>query len=118
MRNTVETITTTYKHKRAKATFILTTCALMTYVLVPAKAAAAVLPETAKLVPPETVLLVNINDFGQLKQQFEKTNLYNLYKDPAMAAFVDDAKAKLMRLSRYFSMAMYCPRAGQRLLYY
>ena len=59
-----------------------------------ASAQAQALPKTAKLVPSETVLLMEIDDFQQLKTQFEKTNLYKLYKDPAMAAFVDDAKAK------------------------
>ncbi|MCK4752539.1 MAG: hypothetical protein KAS75_03765 [Planctomycetes bacterium] len=58
---------------------------------------AKTLPDTAKLVPPETVLLVNINDFNQLKQQFEKTSIYKLYKDPTMAAFVNDAKAKWLK---------------------
>jgi hypothetical protein len=37
---------------------------------------------------------MNIDDFQQLKTQFEKTSLYKFYKDPAMAAFVDDAKTK------------------------
>ena len=60
----------------------------------PASAQPEVLPATAKLLPPETILLMDIDDFQQLKTQFEKTNLYKLYKDPAMAAFVDDAKAK------------------------
>lgn len=57
-------------------------------------AAADTLPATAKLVPPETILLVNVEDFNQTQRQFEKTSFYRLYKDPAMAAFVDDAKAK------------------------
>jgi len=63
------------------------------YVLasVPAK----VLPRTAGLVPPETILLVDIDNFNQLKTKFEKTNLYKLYKDPAMAVFVEDFKTKL-----------------------
>ena len=51
-------------------------------------------PKAAKLVPAETVLLVEIDNFSQLKQQFEKTNLYKLYKEPAMAAFVDSLKEK------------------------
>ena len=59
-----------------------------------ARAGAGVLPKTAKLVPPETILLVDIDDFNQLKKQFEKTNVYKLYKDPAMAAFINDAKEK------------------------
>jgi hypothetical protein len=56
--------------------------------------AAGVLPATAKLVPPETALLIDVGDFNQVRQQFEKTNFYKLYKDPAMANFVADAKAK------------------------
>ena len=60
-----------------------------------ASARAGVLPKTAGLIPPETVLLVDVDNFSQLNQQFEETNLYKLYKDPAMAAFVDDFKAKL-----------------------
>jgi len=60
----------------------------------PRKASGRVLPKTAGLVPPETVLLVDIDNFSQFKGQFEKTNLYKLYKDPAMAAFVDDLRAK------------------------
>jgi hypothetical protein len=59
-----------------------------------ASARAKALPRTAKLLPPETILLMNIDDFQQLKTQFEKTSLYRFYTDPAMAAFVDDAKAK------------------------
>jgi hypothetical protein len=59
-----------------------------------ASARAKALPRTAKLLPPETILLMNIDDFQQLKTQFEKTSLYKFYKDPAMAAFVDDAKTK------------------------
>jgi len=55
---------------------------------------AKVLPITAKLVPPETILLIDIADFGRLKTQFEKTSFYKLYKDPAMAAFLSDAKTK------------------------
>lgn len=55
---------------------------------------AKVLPDTARLIPAETVLLVNIEDFSQLKQQFEKTNIYKLYKDPSMAGFVSALEAK------------------------
>ncbi len=55
---------------------------------------ALVLPKTAKLVPPETILLADTDNFSQLKLQFEKTNLYKLYKDPAMAAVVEDFKTK------------------------
>ena len=55
---------------------------------------AKVLPKTANLVPAETVLLVEVDNFSRLKTQFEKTNLYKLYKDPAMAAFFDNLKTK------------------------
>ncbi len=57
-------------------------------------AQAGSLPMTAKLVPPETILLVSVDNFSQLKAQFEKTSFYKLYKDPAMAVFVEDAKTK------------------------
>lgn len=65
-------------------------CILCTSTNVLAKA----LPKTARIVPPETFLLVDIDDFSQLKTQFEKTSFYKLYKDPAMAAFIDNFKAK------------------------
>jgi hypothetical protein len=52
------------------------------------------LPETAKLVPSDTVVLVDIGSFSQLRTQFEKTNFYKLYKDPAMGAFIEDFKSK------------------------
>ncbi len=59
-----------------------------------ASAQAGVLPKTARLLPPETVLLTDIDNFSQLRGQFEKTSVYKLYKDPAMAAFVEDFKTK------------------------
>lgn len=52
------------------------------------------LPETARLVPPDTLLLVDIDNYNKSKAQFEKTSLYRLYKDPAMAAFVEHVKSK------------------------
>jgi len=81
------------RHKFNCALMLICYCALG--LLSPfVSAQAETLPRTAKLLPPETVLLIDVDDFQQLKTQFEKTNLYKLYKDPAMAAFVDDAKAK------------------------
>ncbi|NQT01386.1 MAG: DUF3352 domain-containing protein [Planctomycetes bacterium] len=61
---------------------------------------ALTLPDTAKLLPPETVLLIDVHDFSRLKQQFEKTDFYKLCKDPAMAAFIDDLKAKWRQKSQ------------------
>jgi hypothetical protein len=55
---------------------------------------AQILDDTARLIPPETILLMNIHDFSQLKRQVEQTNFYKLCKDPAMTAFVDDFKTK------------------------
>lgn len=52
------------------------------------------LPQAARLLPAETVFLAEVENFSQLKTQFEKTNLYKLYKDPAMAGFVNDFNAK------------------------
>jgi hypothetical protein len=60
----------------------------------PVSVCAIELPRTAKLVPPETILLVDINNFNQLWAQIEKTNFYQLYKDPAMAPFIDNFKTK------------------------
>ena len=72
---------------------LLFSCALM-LLCVTASVGAIELPGTAKLVPAETILLVDINNFNQLRAQFEKTNFYRLYKDPAMAAFIDNFKTK------------------------
>jgi len=69
-------------------------CALVLPLCFCALVQAEVLPKTARLIPPETVLLVDVDNFSRLKQQFEKTNLYKLYKDPAMAAFIGDTKTK------------------------
>ena len=60
----------------------------------PARGSTAVLPETARLVPPETVLLVNIDNFNEMRAAFERTNFYRLYRDPAMAGFVEEFKKK------------------------
>ena len=57
---------------------------------------AEVLPNTAKLLPGETIVLLDVKDFQQAKSQFEKTCHYRLYKDPAMAAFVGNSKAKVL----------------------
>ncbi|MGD2095672.1 MAG: DUF3352 domain-containing protein [Phycisphaerales bacterium] len=53
------------------------------------------LDDAAKLIPPETVLLIDIDDFSHLRRQFEKTSFYKFYKDPAMAPFVNNLKTKL-----------------------
>ena len=76
----------------------ITLMILCSYALVllwtPAPVRAVTLPETAKLLPPETVLLVDVQNMSSLKRQFEETNFYKLYKDPVMAAFFDDLKTK------------------------
>ena len=66
---------------------------VLLYSVVPVQA--KILPGTAALIPPETVLLVDIENFSQLKQQFEQTKAYKLYKDASMKAFVEDFKGKL-----------------------
>jgi hypothetical protein len=78
--------------RTAKKIFI---AVIVSIVCVFPRAQAGTLPKTAKLVPPETVLLLDVDDFSQLKTQFEKTSPYKLYKDPAMAAFVEAAETKL-----------------------
>jgi hypothetical protein len=78
-----------------QSTFSKILCSLAIVVLwAPISIKAVDLPDTAKLVPPETILLVDIGNFSQLRTQFEKTNFYKLYKDPSMAAFVEDFKTK------------------------
>ncbi len=71
----------------------LYSCAVM-LLCSPVSVSAETLPETARLLPPETILLANIDNFNRFRTGFEKTNFYKLYKDPAMAAFVDDFKTK------------------------
>jgi len=56
---------------------------------------AAQLPKAADLVPPETVLLIQTDDFKALKEQFEKTSYYKLYSDPVMAPFFEKLKSSL-----------------------
>ncbi len=75
------------------ALIFLSSC-LLGPLLLPAGVRAA-LPETAKLLPPDTAFVVKIRNFSQLREQFEKTDLFNLYKDPSMAPFVNDFKKKL-----------------------
>ncbi|UCF00268.1 MAG: hypothetical protein JSV82_04145 [Planctomycetota bacterium] len=85
------------KHTGKATTKAKVLLALMTYVLtthIPTPAQADSLPKASELVPAQTIVLVDIDNFSQLKGQFEKTNFYKLYKDPAMTAFVDDVKAK------------------------
>ena len=55
------------------------------------------LPDTAKIVPPETMALVNIADANSLQKQFQHTSMYKLYKDPVMAAFISSFKTKLQK---------------------
>jgi len=69
-------------------------CAIMVLCSCPA-ARAVDLPRTARLLPPETLLLIDIDSFDQLAGQFRQTSFYRLYKDPAMASLLDDLKAKI-----------------------
>ncbi|MFA5251218.1 MAG: DUF3352 domain-containing protein [Phycisphaerae bacterium] len=73
---------------------LLLFCCALGFLNTSASAKAKSLPKTAKLLPPETIVLLDIDDFQQLKSQFEKTNFYKFYADPAMTAFVEDAKVK------------------------
>ncbi len=58
-------------------------------------AVAKALPKTAKMVPADAIVLIDIGNFSKTQQQFEKTNFYGLYKEPAMAAFFESVRAKL-----------------------
>ena len=59
--------------------------------------AAEPLPKTAKLIPADTVALLEIENFSDLQTQFEKTSLYKIYKEPAMKAFFDEVKTNLKK---------------------
>ena len=83
----------TTTHKLPFALMLLCSCALMC-LCSSSSVRAGTLANTAKLIPPETILLVDVDDFDRLRTQFERTNFYKLSKDPAMAAFVDDFKTK------------------------
>ncbi|MBN1818630.1 MAG: hypothetical protein JW828_14810 [Sedimentisphaerales bacterium] len=50
------------------------------------------IPETAKLLPQDTVFLIEINDVTELQAQFGKTAFGRLYKDPSMARFIEHCK--------------------------
>ena len=81
-------------NKKSLQALMLLCSVALTLLCFPAVAGAAELPVTAKLVPPETILLMDINNFNQLRGQFEKTNIYRLYEDPAMADFIDNFKTR------------------------
>jgi hypothetical protein len=55
----------------------------------------AKLPETAKFLPERTAILVNVEDLNECREQFKKTNLYGLYTDPSMKAFVTETERRL-----------------------
>ena len=81
-------------NKPYRTLVLFCSCVLM-LLSAPATLSAIELPKTARLVPPETIVLADINNFNQLWTQFEKTNIYQLYKDPAMAAFINNFKTRL-----------------------
>jgi len=68
---------------------------LIILALLPALAHSAPLPDSAKLLPPDTLLMLTLNDFQQIRTQFEKTRLYELYKDPTMQPFIEKMKSLL-----------------------
>jgi hypothetical protein len=56
------------------------------------------LPPSAKLLPPETVIVVDVPVFDKLNENFKKTDLYKLYKDPLMAPFIEEVKGKWQKV--------------------
>ena len=44
----------------------------------PAPALALTLPDTAKLLPPDTIVLIDVHDFSQLKKQIHSCLVYSL----------------------------------------
>jgi hypothetical protein len=79
-------------HKPHFLPMLLCSCALMLFYSSTSARALLTLPDSARLIPSETILLVDIHDFSQLKRQFEKTSFYKLGKDPAMQPFIDNFK--------------------------
>ncbi|MDT8301506.1 MAG: DUF3352 domain-containing protein [Sedimentisphaerales bacterium] len=89
------------KMSRKLLTTIILLCSYSLVLLwTPAPVRAVTLPDTAKLLPPDTVLLVDVQNMSSLKKQFEQTSFYKLYKDPVMAPFFDNLKTKWRELSR------------------
>lgn len=68
--------------------------ALATFCMAAGLSFATDLPKTAKLVPPQTIVLVDIDNYNRFRAHLENTSLYRLYKDPAMAVFVEHVKDK------------------------
>jgi hypothetical protein len=83
----------TTTHKLPFVLILFCSCAIMCFYS-SSSVRAGTLAKTAKLIPPETIMLVDVDDFDRLRTQFEGTNFYKLTKDPAMAGFVDDFKTK------------------------
>jgi len=77
------------KHNIKKiVSFVLVTLVLSSW------SQAGELPKTADLFPPETVAVLEVGNFSELRSQFEKTTFYKFYKEPAMSAFFEDVKTK------------------------
>jgi hypothetical protein len=66
-------------------------------IILPVLASGGQLPETARLLPAETLIVASTENCGDLRARFEKTDIYKFYKDPAMARFVADAREKLLK---------------------
>jgi hypothetical protein len=81
-------------NRRWLSIWIFLCSCFLALLFIPVSTNAAALPRTARLVPPETILLVEIDDFTDLRTQFEKTNLSKFIKDPAMSPFIQDLKTK------------------------
>ena len=58
----------------------------------------AVLPDSTRLLGPDTLMMLTVNHVEQAMEQLEKTRLYALYKDPVMQPFVDKIKTQLESL--------------------
>jgi hypothetical protein len=74
---------------------IFAICVVCSVMIMISGAEAVILPKSAEIVPADTFVLVNISDVNQLKAKFEKSSLYKMYKDPAMAAFFEGFTNKL-----------------------
>ncbi len=55
------------------------------------------LPKTAKVIPADTIALIEIENVSEIKSLFEKTSLYKLYKEPAMQPFFEEIKTNFKK---------------------
>ena len=54
--------------------------------------------DPARIIPADCFLMVNVPSVDKLVASFKKTNVYGLYKEPAMRRFIEPAEKNLRKL--------------------